>query len=54
MGVDLPSGFTLRHAEARDHDALCDVCLKTGDSGADASAREDDPRLLGEIWALPY
>jgi ribosomal protein S18 acetylase RimI-like enzyme len=30
------------------------VCLRTGDAGADATAREDDPALLGLIYAVPY
>ena len=30
------------------------VCLKTGDAGQDATAREDDPQLLGLIFAIPY
>ncbi|HHY48834.1 MAG TPA: GNAT family N-acetyltransferase [Alphaproteobacteria bacterium] len=30
------------------------ICLKTGDAGADASSREDDPALLGLIYAVPY
>jgi RimJ/RimL family protein N-acetyltransferase len=54
MAVELAPGFALRHARRSDHDALCDVCLKTGDSGADATGREDDPRLIGQIWTLPY
>lgn len=54
MDVDLGDGYRLRQARAEDHPALEMVCLKTGDSGADASAREDDPRLLGLIYAVPY
>lgn len=54
MRVDLGNGFLLRPAKAADHAALEHVCLKTGDSGADATAREDDPRLLGLIYAVPY
>ncbi|MFN0192587.1 MAG: GNAT family N-acetyltransferase [Aestuariivirga sp.] len=54
MAVDLGNGFRLRHALPSDHAALAEVCLKTGDSGADATAREDDPTLLGAIYAVPY
>src|SRR5262245_30548802 len=54
MAVELKAGFALRHAQERDHDARCDVCLRTGDAGEDATEREDDPRLLGFVWALPY
>jgi GNAT superfamily N-acetyltransferase len=34
--------------------ALYDICLRTGDSGADASSLHEDPRILGEIYAAPY
>lgn len=54
MPVELAEGFTLRPATAADHDDLRRVCLLTGDSGKDATAREDDPALLGEIYAVPY
>lgn len=54
MDVELGDGYRLRQARVEDHPALEMVCLKTGDSGADASAREDDPRLLGLIYAVPY
>ncbi len=54
MSVDFGDGFVLRLAEASDHAALRYVCLKTGDSGKDATEREDDPNLLGEIYAVPY
>jgi ribosomal protein S18 acetylase RimI-like enzyme len=30
------------------------VCLRTGNSGRDATTREDDPDLLGLIYAVPY
>lgn len=54
MALDLGDGYSLRQATAADHTALCTVCLKTGDSGKDATAREDDPQLLGMIYAVPY
>lgn len=34
--------------------ALHEICLKTGDNGADASHLYDDPRIIGEIYAAPY
>lgn len=34
--------------------ALYEICLKTGDAGADASALHRDPRILGEVYAAPY
>lgn len=54
MTLEFGDGFSLRHARAEDHPAMCRVCLLTGDSGKDASAREDDPDLLGLIYAVPY
>jgi ribosomal protein S18 acetylase RimI-like enzyme len=54
MMLDFGEGFLLRQATPADRDALADVCLKTGDAGKDATAREDDPRLLGLIFAIPY
>lgn len=46
--------YRLRHATPRDLPALYRVCLKTGDSGRDASALQDDPDLLGEFYVGPY
>ncbi len=54
MILDFGGGFFLRRATAADHAALCEICLKTGDAGEDATAREDDPALLGMIYAVPY
>jgi ribosomal protein S18 acetylase RimI-like enzyme len=54
MELDFGDGYALRKALAGDHAALNVVCLKTGDSGKDATAREDDPDLLGLIYAVPY
>ena len=54
MLLDFGDGFFLRQATAGDHAALRLICLRTGDSGEDATAREDDPRLLGNIYAVPY
>ncbi len=47
-------GFILRRAGADDRDALARICLLTGDAGHDASGREDDPQLIGQIYAVPY
>lgn len=44
----------VRPCRASDLPALYDVCLRTGDSGADASALHADPRILGEIYVAPY
>jgi ribosomal protein S18 acetylase RimI-like enzyme len=44
----------IRPATAADHEGFKLVCLTTGDSGKDATALEDDPDLLGLIYAVPY
>ena len=54
MELDFGDGFSLRKAQWADYAALNRVCLLTGDSGKDATAREDDPDLLGLIYAVPY
>ncbi len=54
MVLDFGGGYRLRPALGEDHAALNMVCLRTGDSGKDATAREDDPDLLGLIYAVPY
>ncbi|MCW7538488.1 GNAT family N-acetyltransferase [Aquabacterium sp. A7-Y] len=43
-----------RPENSEELDALYAICLRTGDHGADASARYADPRLLGEVYAGPY
>ena len=48
------AGIHLRQAQPEDHESLKHVCLLTGDSGEDASGMEDDPDLLGLIYAVPY
>ena len=52
--LDFGDGYALRKAQWEDYAALNRVCLLTGDSGKDATAREDDPDLLGLIYAVPY
>lgn len=54
MTIDLGEGFFLRPATSLDDEALKRVCLLTGDAGRDASTKEDDPNLLGLIYAVPY
>ena len=48
------SRFTLRPYRPGDLLALYDVCLRTGDSGADATVLYRDPLLLGHYYAAPY
>ena len=47
-------GFTIRPYHPEDLDALYDICLKTGDTGEDATHLYDDPKLLGHLYAAPY
>jgi ribosomal protein S18 acetylase RimI-like enzyme len=54
MELDFGDGYSLRKAQWADYAALNRVCLLTGDSGKDATGREDDPDLLGLIYAVPY
>ncbi len=54
LELDFGDGYSLRKAQWADYAALNRVCLLTGDSGRDATAREDDPDLLGLIYAVPY
>jgi ribosomal protein S18 acetylase RimI-like enzyme len=54
VSTDLGNGSAIRLATPADHAALKRICLETGNAGKDASAREDDPDLLGLIYAVPY
>jgi ribosomal protein S18 acetylase RimI-like enzyme len=47
-------GFSIRPYEPKDLDALYDICLKTGDTGEDATHLYRDPKLLGHLYAAPY
>ena len=46
--------MNFRRARPADTQALCSICLQTGDAGEDASKIYDDPQLLGLIYAAPY
>ena len=46
--------YRLRPATPDDLPALYHVCLKTGDSGKDATHLQDDPELLGQVFVGPY
>ena len=46
--------FVIRPYQPRDLPALYTICLRTGDSGADATAHFRDPHLLGHYFAAPY
>lgn len=44
----------VRETTADDAGACYDICLRTADSGADATAMYDDPTLVGSVYAGPY
>lgn len=46
--------FQIRQWEARDVDAVYEVCLKTGDAGQDATHMFKDPKALGHLFVGPY
>lgn len=46
--------FAIRDCTPADAPALNYICLKTGDSGADATALFKDPDLVGLYYAAPY
>ena len=51
---NLGSGVVLRSATLADLPALLSICLKTADSGKDATHLHNLPDLVGEIYAAPY
>lgn len=53
-GTTRAADVRIRPFDVADTDALYEVCLRTGDAGADASGLTDDPTLLGEIYVGPY
>jgi len=44
----------IRPYRAADRDHLADICLRTGDAGADATGLHAHDNLLADIFALPY
>jgi len=44
----------IRAYRASDHDAVYEICLLTGDAGADATALYCDPEIVGHVFAAPY
>ncbi len=44
----------IRDFELSDLPYLYDICLRTGDSGKDATALYTDPYLVGQYYAAPY
>ncbi len=53
-GAVVGEDFRIRAAQEADHPALLAICLQTGADGQDATGREDDPDLVGLIYAVPY
>ena len=45
---------TIRLYRPSDRDALYDICVRTGDAGADATGLYPDPYLLPDIFTGPY
>jgi ribosomal protein S18 acetylase RimI-like enzyme len=44
----------IRPFRAEDEQAMYDICLRTGDQGADATGMYDNPALLGHVYVGPY
>jgi ribosomal protein S18 acetylase RimI-like enzyme len=44
----------LRPYRSADHDAVYDICARTGAAGEDATGLLRDPALLGHVYAGPY
>ena len=44
----------IRPYRPEDRDQVYDVCLRTADSGGDATALYRDPELVGDLFAGPY
>jgi ribosomal protein S18 acetylase RimI-like enzyme len=45
---------SIRKFRLDDEYAVYDICLRTGDAGADAGDLYEDPRLLGHVYAGAY
>ena len=48
------SDFSIRSYNSADTSAAYKICLKTGDSGQDATHLFSDPLVLGHIYVGPY
>ncbi|MEO5873682.1 MAG: GNAT family N-acetyltransferase [Streptosporangiaceae bacterium] len=46
--------MSIRKFRLDDEYAVYDICLRTGEAGADASDLYEDPRLLGHVYAGAY
>jgi len=54
MTSEQSGGRAVRRATPADLPAIYEICLRTADSGVDATALYADPQLPGTIWAAPY
>ncbi|MFC1433437.1 GNAT family N-acetyltransferase [Streptacidiphilus sp. N1-3] len=45
---------TIRPYRPADHDAMYDICIRTGNHGGDATGLYTDPRILPDIFTGPY
>ncbi len=52
--LNLAPNITFRQATLADRSALLDICLKTGNSGTDATDSFFDPEILGSVYVAPY
>jgi len=50
----LTSPLFVRPGQPQDRQALFEICLKTADSGGDATVLYSDPDYPGLIWSVPY
>ena len=48
------SDFSIRSYKSADTSAVYEICLKTGNSGQDATHLFSDPLVLGHIYVGPY
>src|SRR5215211_2274801 len=53
-GVSIVRAMAIRSYRPGDRAAVYDICLRTGDAGADASHLVSDPELPGHVYAGPY
>jgi len=52
--LNLAPNISFRQATLADRSALLDICLKTGNSGNDATNSFFDPEILGSVYVAPY